>query len=100
MCVGVVSTTSEFSTVLRGSDGKTWRTRCVTPPSDPRKTVLNSLVVLTTPTHIDLVETGRYEITLENGRCMADVKRTRTFDRATDDKRATPTPGPTPKPTA
>jgi hypothetical protein len=79
----------------RASDGKTWRTRCVTPPADPRKTVLNTLVVLTSDTHIDIVETGRYEITLENGRCMADVKRTRGFDLVSDDS-ATPSARPTP----
>ena len=69
----------------RQPDGKTWRTRCVTPPEDPRKTILNTLVVVASESHIDLVETGRYEITLQNGRCMADVKRTRSFDLVRDD---------------
>jgi hypothetical protein len=85
----------------RASDGKTWRTRCVTPALDPRKTVLNTLVVVTTESHIDLVETGRYEITLESGRCMADVKRTRTFDLVLDDNAVpTATTHAPPKPTA
>ena len=82
----------------RASDGKTWRTRCVTPPADPRKTVLNTLVVATTPSHIDLIETGRYEITLENGRCMADVKRTRSFDLVDESPAPAPTPQPAPAP--
>jgi hypothetical protein len=84
----------------RASDGKTWRTRCVTPPADPRKTVLNTLVVVTTESHIDLVETGRYEITLENGRCMADVKRTRSFDLVRDDVAPTPSATAPPRPPA
>jgi hypothetical protein len=84
----------------RQPDGKTWRTRCVTPPEDPRKTILNTLVVVASDSHIDLVETGRYEITLQNGRCMADVKRTRSYDLVRDDgaASATPTVAP-PKPT-
>jgi hypothetical protein len=81
----------------RASDGKTWRTRCTTPPSDPRKAILNTLVVAQTEGHLDLVETGRYEITLENGRCMADVKRTRSFVVVTDENAApSATPGPAP----
>lgn len=64
----------------RNADGRTWRTRCTTPPSDPRKAILNTLVVASSDTHIDLIETGRYEIVVESGRCVADVKRTRTYD--------------------
>ncbi len=74
----------------RDPNGKTWRTRCVTPPADPRKTILNTLVVATSDQRIDLVETGRYEITLESGRCIADVKRTRSFTLVSEDN-ATPT---------
>lgn len=70
----------------RDPNGKTWRTRCTTPPNDPRKAILNTLVVATTDTRIDVVETGRYEIVLETGRCVADVKRTRAFDLVPDDK--------------
>ncbi len=80
----------------RAPDGKTWRTQCVTPPNDPRKTVLNTLVVVTSPSHIEVVETGRYEITLENGRCIADVKRTRSFDRVHEDNAAATTTATTP----
>jgi hypothetical protein len=85
----------------RDPNGKTWRTRCTTGPNDPRKAILNTLVVVTTDSHIDIVETGRYEITLENGRCMADVKRTRSFTLVPDDEApsATATTVP-PKPTA
>jgi hypothetical protein len=72
----------------RDANGKTWRTRCTTPPNDPRKAILNTLVVATTDTHIDVVETGRYEIVVETGHCVADVKRTRSFDLVPDDKPA------------
>lgn len=85
----------------RDAGGTSWRTQCRTPPSDPRRAVLNTLVVLTTEARIDLVETGRYEITVESGRCIADVKRTRSFDRLPDDvpeaTAAPPVPTPTPK---
>lgn len=94
----------------RDPNGKTWRTRCTTPPNDPRKAILNTLVVATTDTRIDVVETGRYEIVLEAGRCVADVKRTRAYDLVPEEK-ATPAapppaltkeppPKPEPKPSA
>ncbi len=82
----------------RAPDGKTWRTRCTTPANDPRKTILNTLVVASSDSHIDLVETGRYEIQLENGRCMADVKRTRSFDLLGDGPAVTAPPVATPAP--
>ena len=85
----------------RDANGKTWRTRCTTPPNDPRKAILNTLVVAQTDTHIDLIETGRYEIVLETGRCVADVKRTRTYNLVAADKPAAstaPTPPPAPEP--
>jgi hypothetical protein len=86
----------------RDASGKSWRTQCTTAPKDPRKATLNTLVVATTEAHIDLVETGRYEIILENGRCMADVKRTRSFTLVRDDEAAPTTATATapPKPTA
>lgn len=91
----------------RDPNGKTWRTRCTTPPNDPRKAILNTLVVATTDTRIEVIETGRYEIVLETGRCVADVKRTRSFDLVPDDKAPAaapaakePPPKPEPKPKA
>jgi Na+-transporting methylmalonyl-CoA/oxaloacetate decarboxylase gamma subunit len=85
----------------RDANGKTWRTRCTTPPNDPRKAILNTLVVAQTDTHIDVIETGRYEIVLETGRCVADVKRTRTYNLVAADKpaaSAAPAPAPAPEP--
>jgi hypothetical protein len=68
----------------RDPSGHSWRTRCSTPPSDPRHATMNTLVVAT-DSHIDVTETGRYEIVLSDGRCMADVRRSRTFDLVTHD---------------
>lgn len=85
----------------RDANGKTWRTRCTTPPNDPRKAILNTLVVAQTDTHIDVIETGRYEIVLETGRCVADVKRTRTYNLVAADApaaSAAPTPPPVKEP--
>lgn len=76
----------------RDPSGKSWRTQCRTPPADPRKAMLNTLVAVTTEARIELVETGRYEITTEGGRCIADVKRTRTFERVRGEAAPAPTP--------
>lgn len=82
----------------RDAGGKTWRTRCTTPPNDPRKAILNTLVVATTDKRIDVIETGRYEIVLETGRCVADVRRTRSYDLVAEDKPATPASAAPPPP--
>lgn len=83
----------------REPNGKTWRTRCTTPPNDPRKAILNTLVVATTDTHIDLIETGRYEIVLKEGTCIADVKRERRFDLVPEESpQPSPTTPPSPAP--
>lgn len=92
----------------RDPNGRTWRTRCTTPAGDPRRAVLNTLVVAPSDTHLDLVETGRYEIAIASGTCMADVKRTRGWDRVQDDRPAAsaaptaapPLERPDPKPAA
>src|SRR5262249_15263071 len=76
---------------------RAWRTRCPTPPAGPRRAMLNTLVVASSDTHIDITETGRYEISLAEGRCIADVKRTRSFDLVTP---ASPAPSATPAPAA
>ncbi len=62
-----------------------WRTRCATPAGDPRKTVMQTLVIATSDTHIDVTETGRYEIAHEGGLCVADVRRSRSFDLVAPD---------------
>ena len=80
----------------RDPSGKLWRTRCATPAGDPRRATMNTLVQVTSDTHIEIAETGRYEITLKDGKCTADVKRTRSYDAI----RATPVATTPPPPTA
>ena len=81
----------------RNPSGREWRTRCTTPPNNPRRAVMNTLVVATSDTHIDVIETGRYESQLAGGLCTADVKRSRAFDLVTSD---TPAPSAAPPATA
>ena len=59
----------------------TWRIRCATPEADPRKAVMNTLVAIGKG-RVDVIETGRYEIRLQGGYCVADVRRTQAFVRA------------------
>lgn len=93
-------------TYSHAADSRLWRVRCTTPPGDPRKTIMQTLVAATSDTHIDITETGRYEIAHEDGLCVADVKRTRSFDLVQKDGPAAPAtatatapaPAPTPPP--
>lgn len=83
----------------RDPSGKLWRTRCTTPPSDPRRAMLQTLFSITDDKQIDIVETGRYEIVLKEGRCIADVKRSVKLVRVTPKTAPTKTAGPKPTPT-
>jgi hypothetical protein len=87
----------EMPTLVRDSyqrdpSGKIWRIHCSTPPNDPRRATLNTLVQVTSDTHVELAETGRYEITHGAGSCIADVKRTRSFDKISEGPVATTAP--------
>jgi hypothetical protein len=63
-------------------EARAWRTRCVTPPSDPRHAVINTVFfVLPGDDTITVAETGRYELTIESERCIADVKRSASLAR-------------------
>ncbi len=84
----------------RSASGREWRTRCATPPNDPRHAVMNTLVVATSDARIDVIETGRYESQLAGGLCTADIKRSRSFTLVARDAPVTPdvpAPAPTPK---
>ncbi|MGD0675666.1 MAG: hypothetical protein ABSC94_09630 [Polyangiaceae bacterium] len=63
------------------SDGRTWRTRCSTPPRDPRHATINTAYFLSGGDEISIAETGRYEFMIEGARCIADVKREATAHR-------------------
>lgn len=72
------------------ADSRQWRTRCTTPPGDPRKTIMQTLVVATSDSRIEVTETGRYEIAHEGGLCVADVRRSRSFDLISRDNPTAP----------
>ena len=82
----------------RDASGRSWQTRCTTPPSDPRRAVMQTRVTATSSTHIEVSETGRYEITQKEGRCIADVKRTRSFDSVSPAPEPTLAPPHAPEP--
>src|SRR4029077_9432695 len=64
------------------TSGRSWRTRCSTPPSDPRRAMINTAYFLTSDDTIQVAETGRYELTINNARCIADVKRDASLTRS------------------
>lgn len=82
----------------RDPSGKIWRTHCSTPPNDPRRGNVNTLVQVVSDGHIEIAETGRYEITHQQGSCVADVKRTRSLDKIIEGPIATTAPAQTAPP--
>ncbi|HEY6463261.1 MAG TPA: hypothetical protein VIY73_24000, partial [Polyangiaceae bacterium] len=63
-------------------DARSWRTRCSTPPGDPRHAVVNTAYfVVAGDNAITIAETGRYEFTINDARCVADVRRGGTLSR-------------------
>jgi len=94
------------------ASGRAWSTRCATPPNDPRRATITTNVSAVSDTQIVIIETGRYELNLADGKCIADVKRSSTLNlvaRAGTAPSATtsapvassapaPTPAPTPTP--
>ncbi len=80
------------------SDGRSWRTRCSTPPSDPRRATINTAYFLVADDAIQIAETGRYELTINNARCIADVKRDASLKRVA--AAAAPAPSPAAAPAA
>jgi hypothetical protein len=83
----------------RDPSGRSWQTRCTTPPSDPRYALMQTRVTATSDTHIELQETGRYEVTLAEGKCVADISRTRSYDLASVAVAASTAQPPPPEPT-
>ncbi|MGH7434202.1 MAG: hypothetical protein ACRENE_00840 [Polyangiaceae bacterium] len=63
------------------TDGSSWRTRCSTPATDPRRAVINAAYFLGGDGTLTLAETGRYEFTINGARCIADVKRAGSLKR-------------------
>jgi hypothetical protein len=86
-------------------DTRSWRTGCVTPPSDPRRAVVNTaFFVAPGDDAISVAETGRYEFTIGKERCVADVTRAATLTRGATGPSASRTaivpPATTPTPSA
>jgi hypothetical protein len=63
------------------TDGESWRTRCSTPPNDPRHAIVNAAYFAGSDT-LTLAESGRYEFTINDSRCIADVQRAASLRRA------------------
>jgi hypothetical protein len=81
-----------LSSEAHSSDGKSWRTRCSTPPSDPRRATINTAYFLVADDSIQIAETGRYELTINNARCIADVKRDASLKRVVAPSAPAPNP--------
>ena len=63
------------------SDGKSWRTRCSSPQSDPRHAAVNAAYFVTGDDTLSVAETGRYEFNINDAHCIADVKRAASLRR-------------------
>jgi hypothetical protein len=71
------------------TDGKTWRTRCVTTPGDSRQGTINAGYFMTGDGTLSIAETGRYETVMQGAHCVADVSRQAVLHRV-----AAPAPAP------
>ncbi|MGA2448856.1 MAG: bZIP transcription factor [Polyangiaceae bacterium] len=79
-CLDALPTLSPWS---HSRDGRSWRTRCVTPASDPRHAVMNTAFFLAPGDDtISMAETGRYAFMIDGARCVADVTRSGSMSRA------------------
>jgi hypothetical protein len=67
---------------VHSQDARSWRTRCSTPPGDPRHAVVNTAYFVAAGDNaISVAETGRYEFTINDARCVADVRRGASLSR-------------------
>jgi hypothetical protein len=67
---------------VHSQDARSWRTRCATPQTDPRRAVVNTaFFVAPGDDTITIAETGRYEFAINDSRCVADVQRAATLTR-------------------
>jgi hypothetical protein len=62
-------------------DPRAWRTRCSTPPGDPRHAVVNTGYFVAGDNAISVAETGRYEFNINDSHCVADVRRAASLSR-------------------
>jgi hypothetical protein len=78
----------------RDAAGGSWRTHCVTPAGDPRRATINTSVQAISDDKIVMQENGRYEITVSEGTCVADVPRGGVLNRIKSDAVADAAPVP------
>lgn len=69
-----------------------WKTRCESPPGDPRTAAITTVVRAVDDDTIVLSETARYSSTLASGTCAANVERSRTFKIVSREGAPAPTP--------
>jgi hypothetical protein len=82
-------------------DARSWRTQCSTPANDPRHAVVNTAYfVAPGDSTISIGETGRYEFTINDSRCIADVKRGGSLSRVVAAVASSAPPPPVAPPTA
>jgi hypothetical protein len=106
---GCIDGMPTLASEAHSTNGRSWRTRCSTPSSDPRRAMINTAYFLTSDDTIQIAETGRYELTINGARCIADVKRDASLARvvapaaqtasaavAHPPDSASPAPGPAP----
>jgi hypothetical protein len=70
-----------LSRAAHTTDGKTWRTRCVTATGDSRQGAINAGYFLTDNDTLVIAETGRYETVLQGAHCVVDVSRQASLHR-------------------
>jgi hypothetical protein len=85
---------------VHSQDASSWRTRCSTPASDPRHATVNTAYFASGTDSITMAETGRYEFTINDAHCIADVRRAGSLSRVVAAPAPTPTTPPAPTPTA
>jgi len=76
-----------------------WKTRCESPPGDPRKAAITTVVRAVDDDTIVLSETAHYTFNWASGSCSASVERSRTF-KIVSREGAAPAASPSPTPTA
>lgn len=87
----------------RDPNAHAWTTRCATPANDARRGRATTQVNAT-ERRIDIVETAHYELSVADGMCIANVKRSRSFTSLAAPAAPTATatvapPPPAPEPT-
>lgn len=86
---------------VHSQDASSWRTRCATPTADPRHAVVNTAYFVSSGGDaITMAETGRYEFTINDARCVADVRRAGSIARVVAATAPAPSLAPTPAATA